>query len=396
MSLKPRPFSKLRVDTDTATESTWARRRDIPIAILAWIVLIAVILWMLGHVFNTVLIFIIASLLAYALYPAVKLLGRWMPRFFAILIVYIVVLTALVVVIYFLVNTTVSQVSALIVNVRALLTPAPHEQVSPLVKTLERFGITQAQITAAGNQIIAQAEGLTTSVVPLLTGIFNFILDTFVVAVLSIYLLVDGSRVTNWLRNNLPASQEGRMRFFLNTLQRVVGGYIRGQLTLSALIGVLVGIDMTIFHVPYAVLLGVLAFVLEFIPVLGTLTSGAICVLVALSQGWLIALLVLASFIVIHILEGDVIGPRIVGQAIGLHPAVSLIALIAGAELFGIVGALFASPVAGVIQALLIAIWSEWRAAHPEEFAEDKEKVAQAIDKNLPDHPVEPPEKLLS
>ena len=397
MSLNPRPFGKLRVDT--TTESKWARRRDIPIAILAWIVLGAIILWALGHVINSVLIFIIAALLAYALLPAVKLLERFMPRFFAILIVYLVVLTALGVIIYFLVNTAITQIGSLITNVQALLKPGPNGQASQLVLTLERFGITQAQITGAVNQIIAQAEGLTSSIVPLLSSIFNFILDMIVVAVLSIYLLVDGKRVTDWLRTNLPNSQEGRMRFFLNTLQRIVGGYIRGQLILSALIGVLVGIDMTIFHVPYAVLLGVLAFVLEFIPVLGTLTSGAICVLVALSQGWLIALLVLASFIVIHILEGDVVGPRIVGQAIGLHPAVSLIALIAGAELFGIVGALFASPVAGVLQALLIAVWSEWRAAHPEQFEEEKEKLAETIDENLPDHPVhptEPQEKLLS
>ena len=108
---------------------------------------------------------------------------------------------------------------------------------------------------------------------------------------------------------------------------------------------------MTLFHVPYAVLLGVMAFVLEFIPVLGTLTSGAICVLIALSQGWLIALGVLIYFILVHIFEGDVVGPRIVGKAVGLHPAVSLVALIAGAELFGVWGAVLAAPLAGLIQA---------------------------------------------
>lgn len=153
---------------------------------------------------------------------------------------------------------------------------------------------------------------------------------------------------------------------------------------------------MAILHVPYAVLLGVLAFVLEFIPVLGTLTSGAICVLIALTQGWLTALLVLAYFVVVHILEGDIIGPRVVGKAIGLHPVVSLIALIAGAELFGIVGAIFASPIAGVLQALLRAIWIEWREAHPDQFEEGKDKMEEAIEDNLPDHPVEPSEKLLS
>jgi predicted PurR-regulated permease PerM len=71
----------------------------------------------------------------------------------------------------------------------------------------------------------------------------------------------------------------------LETLQRVVGGYIRGQLFLCTLIGLLVGVGMQIMGVPYALLLGVLAFILEFIPVLGTLVSGAICVLFALTHG---------------------------------------------------------------------------------------------------------------
>ena len=395
MNFNPRPMSKLRVDTTTAPVSKWALRRDIPIAILAWTALGAVILWALSHVINSILILAIAALLAYALAPAVKLLERVLPRFLAILIVYLIVLCGLSVIVYLVINTAISQVGSLVQNVKLLLTPTTG-QASPLISTLLRFGFTQTQIDAAGNQIISQAEGLTSSVVPLLSSIFNFILDSFVVAVLSIYLLVDGGRVTSWLRNNAPAPLQGRLRFLLNTLQRVVGGYIRGQLALSALIGVLVGGGMALFHIPYAVLLGLLAFVLEFIPVLGTLASGAICVLIALTQGWLTALLVLAYFVVVHILEGDIIGPRVVGKAIGLHPVVSLIALIAGAELFGIVGAIFASPLAGVLQALLRAIWLEWREAHPEQFEEDKDKMEEAVEDNLPDHPVESSEKLLS
>jgi predicted PurR-regulated permease PerM len=150
-----------------------------------------------------------------------------------------------------------------------------------------------------------------------LTGIFNFMLDIIIVAVLSIYLLIDGERVIRWIRRNVPLMQRERTLFLIDTFNRVIGGYIRGQVTLSVLIGLLVGVGMAIFHVPYAVLLGVLAFVLEFIPVLGTLTSGAICVLIALTQGWLIAVLVLAYFVFVHIIEGDVVGPRIVGKAVG-------------------------------------------------------------------------------
>ena len=129
-------------------------------------------------------------------------------------------------------------------------------------------------------------------------------------------------------------------------------------------------------------------FILEFIPVLGTLVSGAICVLFALTHGWLLAVIVLAYFVIVHIIEGDVVGPRVVGKVIGLHPVVSLVALIAGGELFGIWGVLFASPVAGVIQAFLIAIWYEWHETHRQEFQAAKDKVTEQVEKNIADKPL--------
>jgi predicted PurR-regulated permease PerM len=283
-----------------------------------------------------------------------------------------------------------------VTNLQGLTTAGPHGQPSSLEAFLGRFGISQSQIASARSQIVGQIEGLAGSVVPLLTGVLNTMLDVIIVAVISIYLLVDGERISRWLRTNMPTQQQGRVRFLLHTLERVVGGYIRGQLILSTFIGIVVGVGMALLHVPYAVLLGVLAFVLEFIPVLGTLTSGAICVLIALTQGWLIALLVLGYFVIVHIIEGDVLGPRIVGKAVGLHPIVSLAALIAGAELFGIIGALLASPVAGIIQALIVAVWTEWKEIHPDQFQQQQAAVAQAIDDNLADKPLEPTDKLLT
>jgi predicted PurR-regulated permease PerM len=92
----------------------------------------------------------------------------------------------------------------------------------------------------------------------------------------------------------------------------------------------------------------------------------------------------------VHVIEGDVVGPRIVGKAIGLHPVVSLAALIAGAELFGITGALLASPVAGVLQALLVAIWVEWRATHPKEFQRAKDDLAEKVEEVIAETPGEP------
>jgi predicted PurR-regulated permease PerM len=114
--------------------------------------------------------------------------------------------------------------------------------------------------------------------------------------------------------------------------------------------------------------LGVLAFTLEFIPTVGTLTSGVVCVAVAATQSWLLALVVLAYFILVHVMEGYVVAPRILGKAVGLHPAISIIALVAGADLFAVWGAILAAPLAGLLQVLLAAAWRAWREQNPRQF----------------------------
>ena len=354
---------------DPGGSSVWARRRDVAIAVLVWLIIATAAVWAAAHIMRAILILIIAALLAYALMPAVVFLTRWLPRWVALIVVYLAFMSVIGALGYLIVATAVDQIAALGHQVAVLMTPE-HGAASPLVQKLEKLGIPRAQIDSAFAQISAQAQVLVAGLVPLLEGVFNGVLDAVLVTVLSIYLLIDGERLIAWLRTSAPIKHRPRVTFALEAFQRVVGGYIRGQLILCTLIGVLVGVGMAVLGVPYAVLLGVLAFILEFIPIIGVLISGAACVLLALTQGWLLAVLVLAYFIFVHIIEGDVVGPRIVGKAVGVHPAVSIVALVAGAELFGIWGALFASPIAGLIQAVLTEVWREWRELHANQFPE--------------------------
>jgi predicted PurR-regulated permease PerM len=155
-------------------------------------------------------------------------------------------------------------------------------------------------------------------------------------------------------------------------VNQVVGGYIRGTVTLAALIGVLVGAGLFALGVPYAILLGVLAFFMEFIPIIGVFISGSVSVIIAFFKGWLLAIIVLAYFVFVHVIEGDLVGPRIMGKAVGIHPATALIALVAGTELFGFWGALFGAPIAGLIQAIWSAVWRVLRVRDPHVVVEMK------------------------
>lgn len=354
----------------------WTIRRDIPVTILAWIIVAGIGFWLLSHVARTIIVFLIAAFLAYALSPAVVFLQKFLPRSIAILITYTVVLIGISLLLYIVISTALTQFSFLTSNLTDFVANESH---SPLLKTLQGFGIRKSQLEVLENQLTGQAEHLTSSIVPVLSSVFAFLLDMLIVGIISIYLLIDGARLKETIENNTPRSQQHRLEFLLSTSQYIIGNYIRGQILLALVIGVLVGVGMALFHVPYALLLGVIAFLLEFIPILGTLISGVVCVLLALTQGWIVALIVLIYFIVIHIIEGDILGPRIVGKAIGLHPLVSIVALIGGSELYGIVGALFAAPIAGLIQAIVLAIWDEWRVTHQAEFTKQKRRVVTKL-----------------
>lgn len=356
----------------TTADKRWARVRDSGIGVLVWLVIAGLVLWALGHVARTLLVLVLAALLAYAVTPAVRWLRRWLPRWLAITLVYVAALALIAGFGSLLVGTAVAQLVALAKSLPSLLQPSTPAHPSPIAQALQPFGISAAQFNDGREQVLTALEQAAGSIaghaLPLLTGVTTTLLDLVLIFVLSIYLVVDGPRLVGWMRTAAPVGRlRGRVQFFVDTVQRNVGGYIRGQFLLAVLVGVLVGLGMAVFRVPYALLLGVLAFVLEFIPILGTLVSGAICVFIALpTRGVLIAALVLTYFVIVHVIEGDVVGPRIVGRVLGLHPAVAILALLAGSELFGVWGALFASPVAGVIQTILMTAWSEWRAAADE------------------------------
>ena len=365
-------FHTSRADREMQNATKWARRRDIPIAILAWLGLGGLVLWAASYIARSLLVVNVAALLAFALTPAVKLLQRFMPRVLAVIFVYLVVLSGISLLLYAIISTTIDQVSSLAATIKTFLTPQGQHQSVPIMQFLTRFGVTSTQFQQIAQVIESQASGIVSNALPFLGSVADFMLNVIIVAVLSIYLLLDGPRAIGWLRRNAPMMQRERTHFFLDTLERVIGGYIRGQLIMSSTVGLLVGVGMTLLGVPYGVLLGVVAFILEFVPIIGTILSGVLCVLLALSKGWLIALFVLIYFVIVHVVEGDILAPRIVGRAVGVHPAVSLFALLAGAELFGIWGAVLGSPLAGLIQAVLVTVWQDWRANHPEQFPEDE------------------------
>lgn len=188
-----------RQNTESYNSHQWAKRRDIVLTILGWIIIACVALAVFYYLRLPLILFMIALFLAYALAPSVRLLEKFIDRSVAIVIVYLVVLIGFGVLIYFSVNTAVQQFAMLDSTLHVLLTPKDHN-ISPFMRSLQKLGISQAQIENATDQLTGEAEKLISSIVPFLSSLFTSILDLVVISIMSIYLLIDGPRVKDGCR----------------------------------------------------------------------------------------------------------------------------------------------------------------------------------------------------
>jgi predicted PurR-regulated permease PerM len=336
----------------------------VPLVILAWLALIVVAGWLLSHVTRAVLMLVLGTLVAFALTPLVNLLSRWIPRLLAIALSYLVGFVLFFGILSLVVVTAGTEVTNFVRHLPDYASRARDLQ-PQVLGLLSPLGITQTQLNQAEMTAVSALESLGTTAANdafgIVTSVLGAVVDGVLILILSVYITASGPRLVRWLREQAPKSQRRRAGLMINIVNHVVGGYVRGTLTLALLVGVLVGVGMGILGVRYALLLGILAFFMEFVPVLGVMISGAVCVALALFQGWLLAVIVIAYFIVVHVIEGDLVGPRIMGKAVGIHPAVALLALVAGTDLFGLWGALFGAPIAGLLQAIVLAVWKEVR-----------------------------------
>jgi predicted PurR-regulated permease PerM len=174
------------------------------------------------------------------------------------------------------------------------------------------------------------------------------------------FVLRDGAEFWQWILRRLPpesrpaADRAGRRAWV------VLGGYVRGTAMIAAIDAVLIGIGLWLLGVPLAFALAVLVFLGAFVPFVGAFVSGLVAVLVAFAdEGWEIALAVLVLVIAVQLIEGNFLQPIIQSRTVDLHPAVILLAVAAGASLFGILGAYLAVPVTAVVFAVVASVQSE-------------------------------------
>jgi predicted PurR-regulated permease PerM len=176
--------------------------------------------------------------------------------------------------------------------------------------------------------------------------------------VLAFYLLADLPRVLAAMRRVVPPRHREEVAGLAVAVGRVTGGYVRGQLVVALFVGLAASLGLWLVGLPFWALIGAIAGITNIVPFVGPFMAGLLGIGVALlSDGWGLALWVLAVVVVVQQLESQVAQPLVMGRAVRLHPALVLLSLIAGGGLFGLVGVLLAVPAVAAGKVVALHLW---------------------------------------
>ena len=311
------------------------RRIDISYKTVIFIAVFGILLWILFHILDIILLFFVSFILMSALNPLVERLIRLrIPKILAVLIVFFLTLGTVISLVTLGVSPLISQMSNLI------------ERLGEATNSLLQANIVDESV------IQQELSKFSSQAVSITLDLFKNLISWVSVFVVTIYMLLDRDKMENYVTSFFGVNQ-GKIRILLRKIEDKLGAWLHGQVLLSAAVGVLVYIGLSILGVEFALPLAIIAGLLEVVPVIGPIISAIPAVLIGLTVSPFFALLVTGLYLAVQQLENQIIVPQVMKRAVGINPLLVILAVSIGGRLLGIAGALLAVPIAVVIQLII-------------------------------------------
>ncbi|MEM9013439.1 MAG: AI-2E family transporter [Pseudomonadota bacterium] len=315
--------------------------------------LLGLLLWVIG---DTVFPFLLGAAIAYFLDPlADRLEEAGLSRTMATVAITLAALVVTVGVGVFLIPQIFNQLEQLALSAPDFARRVIAEAQARFPEMFEEGSAIREAIAAAGERLRDQAGSLLNSVLASGLALFDFLLLLVVAPVVAFYLLLDWDRLIAQIDGWLPREHVGEIRQIAGDIDRVLAGFVRGQLTVCVILGTFYAFALMTIGLQFGLLIGLFAGLISFIPFVGSIVGGATSLGVALFQYWndpVWVVAVAAIFVVGQMVEGNVLTPRLVGRSVKLHPVMLMFALAAFGTLFGFTGMLIAVPLAASIGVL--------------------------------------------
>ena len=328
------------------------------------VVLVCVSLYLLYLLREPIGWLVLAAFLAVAISPAVRFLGRYMKRGFAITLSYIALLLVPALLLTLLLPPVVGAVSDLIDEVPQYARDARSAiQDNPTLRNLdEDFGIT-GRIEEEAAKLPGRAGDAAAWLGDLGLGLVNSAFAGITILIMSIFLVGSGGGWIHGLLRTQPSARAKHLDSLLDRMGLAVGGYIAGALVQATIAGVLSFVVLLLIGAPFPAALAVVIALFDLIPMVGATIGAVIVGVVTLFANFPVATIVWTVWsIVYQQIENTVIQPRIQERAVGVHPLGVIVAVLFASKLFGVAGALLAVPIAAMVQ-ILVQDWWHFRRA---------------------------------
>ena len=379
------------------------RRRRLLLVSASIVVVLALLMIARGALFP----FILSAALAYLLSPVVRALEALMPwrerwpglsRIFAILVIYLAAIAVLVAALAVIVPPALRQGAEFVDDVPDLLTRAretvegwneeytsriPEDVRAQIEKTLEGGS---AILISAARTVLSRTVSTVANTVTTVIGLAT-------VPFMLFYLLKDRESVAGGFYSLMPPDARRHTTNVVAIVNRVVGAYVRAQLTLALVAGVAVFLGLYLLGIRFAVLLAIIAGSAELIPVIGPLIGAipGILVTLATSPGDLVWVVLL--YVGVQLVQNALLAPRIQGQAVQLHPVLIMVVLVIASEVAGLWGVILAVPVAAVSRDVFKYFYQEWNEeSEGTEVQQDANEVSTGLEASAQPDGVSPDE----
>jgi predicted PurR-regulated permease PerM len=302
----------------------------------------AVLLILIGLIILQIKSMLVALFISFiimaAFLPYVEFLRKkGVPKALSVLIPYIFVIALFTTIIVPLIPFFSSQIQLLFVTLPKYLNQAAG-----------LFGVhlEPAQLNAFIGSEIGE---ISKNAYELTSKVFGGIFSTLMVLVLSFYLLLDHDRIKKYIAGLFGQMHQERAQITITKIEEKLGGWFRGQIVLSLFIGIITWIGLSVLGVEFALPLALIAGILEILPTIGPIIAAVPAIIVASNTGFDAALIVILFYTLLQAAENNLLVPRVMQKAVGLHPVGVIISVIVGSQLLGILGALLAVPFVSLI-----------------------------------------------
>jgi len=320
---------------------------------ISWASIFRVLAVVLGVLFifkiaQVIALFFVVVVLVAAFSPIVDNWSRYIPRILAVILLYLLGLVILATTGFLIIPPLIDQLQALATNL-----PTYFEKILPLLQNWKNLiNSSQQSLTSISQTISQVSAGIYSTTIGFIGGLIAFV----TIFVLTFYMLLEKNAVRDLIVSFLPIEKREQIIIALRKIIAKMGGWLRGQLMLCLIVGILDLTGLLIFRVPYALTLAIFAGLTEIIPYIGPWLGFVPALLIALTVSPLLGLIVAIWYVAVQQIEGHILVPKIMQKTVGLNPVIVILAFLIGGSLFGILGLILAVPAAAAI----LVVIQEW------------------------------------